>query len=188
MTETGIEPRPTAVRGGRQRSRARSVAWSVAALLAVAYGSFWIASAASLSERQRVADLGELSARDAAALSDPQAGRLAEAVRTVEGARRSTLGLWPRYDGDALDAAARVLAEVVAEASPETSASQEARLALGRVLVLRERDAEAARVLGSLVRQGGYRAPEARRLLDWIRTAADPIAEGPRTVGPRQRQ
>jgi hypothetical protein len=24
-------------------------------------------------------------------------------------------------------------------------------------------------VLGSLVRRGGYRAPQARRLLDWIR-------------------
>jgi hypothetical protein len=95
---------------------------------------------------------------------------LVEAIRHVERGRQSAIGLWPRYDARALDASARALSRIAAEAPPGSVLSHEARLALGRVLLHRGADAEAARVLGSLVRQGGYRGPQARRLLDWIRT------------------
>ena len=142
------------------------------AALAACYGGLWAASAASLPDRDRVAGLDALSARDAAVLQERHAGRLVAALVAVEGARRSTLGLWPSYDAPALDAAAEALGAVVAEAPAPSVVSQEARLALGRVLLHRGRDAEAARALGSLVRQGGYRGPEARRLLDWLRAPA----------------
>ena len=143
------------------------------AAVAVAYGALGAASAASQPERERVADLGALSARDASALRGPGAERLVGALAAVEGARRSTLGLWPRYDDASLEAAGRALAAVAAGAPAGSAASQEARLALGRVLLHRGRDVEAARVLGSVVRQGGYRGPQARRLLDWVRAQDD---------------
>ena len=97
------------------------------------------------------------------------ADRLTPALEAVAAARRSTLGLFPRYDEAALDEAAAALAAVAADADPRSMASQEARLALGRVRLHQGRDAEAARVLGGLVAQGSYRASVARRLLDYIR-------------------
>jgi hypothetical protein len=145
---------------------------AAAAVLVIGYGALWSASTLREPERSRIADLAALSSRDAALLGEPGAGRLVEAVRLAERGRQSTAGLWPRYDARSLDASARALSRIAAEAPPESVRSQEARLALGRVLVHQGADAEAARVLGSLVRQGGYRGSEARRLLDWIRAGA----------------
>ncbi len=165
--------RPAVVALRRSSHLPRWIAVGVA-VLAVAYGGLYAASAASVSERSQLAALGELSGyvaptlRGTADASLP--GRLDAALDRVDEARQSTLGLFPRYDADRLAAVAADLGAVATEADPETAVSQEARYALGRVSLYLGRDADAARVLGTLVREGGYRAPAARRLLDYIRT------------------
>lgn len=143
-------------------------------VVVVAYGAAFAGSALTTPERDRVASLGEVGyavptvrGGDAA---DAQTARLSAALDAVADARRTTLGLFPRYDAAALDAAASDLEALVASADASSVVSQEARFALGRVRLQQERDADAARVLGTLVAEGSYRAPEARRLLDWIRT------------------
>ncbi len=120
-----------------------------------------------------MADLADLAAYDAQTIGDHSsdlAERLDVALDAVVEAEDAPLALFPAYDSTALNAAAADLARLVAVAGPHTPVSQEGRLALGRIRLYQARDAEAARVLGSLVRQGGYRGPEARRLLDFIRT------------------
>ncbi len=102
--------------------------------------------------------------------ADTLAGRLDTALDAVAGARRTTLGLFPRYDDARLSAAATRLAALIGASAPSTSVSQEARFALARVRLYQHRDAEAVRLLGALVREQSYRAPEARRLIDFVRT------------------
>jgi len=143
-------------------------------VVAVAYGAAFTGSSLMVPERDRVAALAEVGyvapvVRGGDAPGD-QAARLTAALDAVAGARRTTLGLFPRYDVAALDAAAADLDVLIASADPASVVSQEARLALGRVRLQQGRDADAARVLGTLVAGESYRAPEARRLLDWIRT------------------
>lgn len=163
---------PVLVSVPRRLSRLPRLA-AAAAVLLVAYGASWMASAASVTPREQLADLGSIEVqapptmRGAQAVPDAQA--LTDALQAVHDARRSTLGLFPSYDPAGLDAAAGLLAAVADQAEPASWVSQEARLALGRVHLARQRDVEAARVLGELVREGQYRAPVARRLLDAIR-------------------
>lgn len=158
--------------GSAPRRLPRWVALAAAAVV-VGYGGLYVGSATSLSERDRLADLGDLSSYEALVVrgagTDALASRLDAALDGVDGARRSVLGLFPSYDAAALDDVAADLEAIVAEADRSTSVSQEARLALGRVRYAQGHDAEAARVLGTLVREGSYRGPDARRLLDAIR-------------------
>lgn len=145
----------------------------VAVTCGIAYSAAFVGSTLARPERDRMAALDEVSYRTptlrGGTTPAPEV-RLAEAMAEVRAARRSTLGLFPRYDADALDAAAAQLTGVAAESAPASAASQEARFALARVHLQQGRDAEAAHVLASLVEQGSYRAPEARRLLDWLRS------------------
>lgn len=159
--------------GSRPRSRSywRRVA-TVLVIAGVGYGALLALSAARASDRERVADLAELAALGVRPVGAPGrhlAERLGTALDAVAGARNAPLTGSPTYDAARLDAAASSLARLVDEAESQTAVSQEARLALGRVRLHQGRDAEAARVLGTLVRQGGYRAPEARRLIDFVR-------------------
>lgn len=159
----------------RARWRRASTWARVAAVLLVGYVALFLASQASVSERTQIAALSEV-AIDAPTLRGadrtPDADRLIAAAAAVRDARRSTLGLFATYDTTALDAAAADLGDLSDTADRRTWVSQEARLALGRVLLYRSRDADAARVLGDLVEQGGYRAPVARRLLDAVRSGS----------------
>ena len=143
------------------------------AVAAVAYGGLFAASALTATPREQVAALGEVRMEEAPVLRGADAvvgaDALGPALDAVRGARRSTLGLFPHYDATALDAAADDLTAVAETAAPASWVSQEARLALGRVHLYRERDAEAVRVLGGLVREGSYRAGAARRMIDWVR-------------------
>lgn len=164
--------RPVARVAGRTRRTPRWIALA-AGLVAIVYSGLWTLSLASVSERAQLAALGELSGYEAPTLrgadADALATRLDAALDRVEDARQSTLGLFPRYDTDALTDAASDLNTISTEAEPKTSISQEARFALGRVYLYLGRDVDAAHVLGTLVRGGGYRAPAARRLLDYLR-------------------
>ncbi|PAP76089.1 hypothetical protein [Rubrivirga marina] len=167
---TLLEPAPA-----RPRLRlVRASTWAAAAaVLLGAYGGLFTVSAALVPERAQVAALGEIEADPPPVLRGdeavPEADRLAAALGAVDEARRSTLGLFPTYDAATLDAAAAEIEAVVEEADATSWASQEARLALGRILLYRGRDAEAVRVLGTLVEQGSYRGADARRLLDFVR-------------------
>ncbi len=157
---------------------------AVAAVLVVGYGAAWMASAASVTPREQLADLGGIEAHTPPTLRGAQATEseaLTEALQAVRDARRSTLGLFPWYSPAGLDAAAADLASVAERTPPASWRSQEARLALARVHLARQRDAQAAHVLGELVREGQYRAPVARRLLDAIRAGLP--ADGPRADG-----
>lgn len=143
--------------------------------LVVAYGGLFAVSASQQTDRARVADLRDLGSYTpvttrGAAADDPLPARLDAALDAVVASRRTTLGLFPRLDAEALDVAADELAEIVRASGTGTTVSQEARLALARVRVAQDRDAEVVSLLGSLVRDESYRAPEARRLLDFIRT------------------
>ena len=164
-----VSARPFVLTVPARRSRVPSVS-GVVAVLAAVYGGLWIASAQSATPRDRLADLGGIEAQSPpGAGAERAAESLAGASQSVRDARQSTLLLFPRYDPAGLDAAAGMLAEVASGAGAATWVSQEARLSLGRVHLARQRDLDAARVLGGLVREGGYRAPAARRLLDAIR-------------------
>lgn len=173
LPQTVPEPRAK-----RRRAR-RLPRWiaAVVAVLGVTYGGLYAVSVASVSERTQMADLAELSAYEVPVVrsADPDdlASRLEATLDRIGDARRSTLGLFPTYDEDALAAVAADLGAITVEANAETSVSQEDRFALGRVYLQQGRDADAARVLGTLVREGSYRAPEARRLLDYIRAQDD---------------
>ena len=170
-------PSPGAV-GARRTADARRSPWlahlvTAGLVIAGAYGLTWAVSEAAESERAQLVGLDRVEVSD---LPRPQAvgssrlaDSLAAALRSIHDARRSTIGLFPRYDAAALDRAAAALSRVADQAEPSSWVSQEARLALGRVHLARQRDTEAARTLGLLVREGGYRAPLARRLLDAIR-------------------
>lgn len=147
----------------------------IAVSFVVAYGGLFAVSASQQTDRARVADLRDLGSYTpvttrGAGDADPLPARLDAALDAVVAARRTTLGLFPHIDADALGAAAGDLAGIVRVAGPGTIVSQEARLALARVHVAQSRDADAVSLLGSLVRDESYRAPEARRLLDFIRT------------------
>ena len=159
------EPAPAPPAGRRLRRWA-----SAAALLALGYGVLWAASTARATTRELVADLGAVG--DDVPRAAAGADALSDARAAVGRARRSTLGLFPRYDAAGLDAAAVALADQARRADAPSWPSQEARLALARVHLYRQRDVEAARVLGALVREGGYRAPAARRMLDFLRAQA----------------
>lgn len=169
----GHEPAPVRPLVAEAPVRRRSVPrWSAAvAVLVVLYGVFVAASATAVTPREQLADLGSIRA-DAPTPQDPP-DSLSTALQAVRDARAVTLSLSPVYDPASLDSAAAQLAVVAESAAPGSWTSQEARIALGRVHLHRQRDLEAARVLGGLVREGGYRAPIARRLLDSIRAGME---------------
>ena len=145
-----------------------------ASVCLVAYAGLFAASGARLSEPARVADLDAALAYRAPTLrggGDPGAP-LAEAIGGLAAARRSTLGLFPRYDADGLDAAAGELARVAEAADAGSGVQQEALLTLARVRIHQGRYADAAAPLRRLVALGDYAAPEARRLLDYATAQA----------------
>ena len=146
---------------------------AAAAVALVGYGALFAWSAASVSERAQVAALGEVAPVDVPVLRGPAVmetdERLQAALAEVAAARRSWLGLFPSYDAGRLDAAAGEIAAVVGEVDPGSWMSHEGRLALGRIHLYRGRDAEAVRVLGTLVEEGSYRGAVARRLIDSVR-------------------
>lgn len=147
------------------------------AVLAVGYGGAAVVSSQWVSERAQVAGLDTVEAIGMPTLrgveETPNEARAVAALQAVLDARRSTLGLFPRYDAGALEAASSDLEAVAADVAPDSWVSQEVRLARGRVMLHLGADEEAARVLGALVREGGYRASAARRLLDYVRTSPE---------------
>ena len=153
---------------------ARTSRWTrkvaAVAVLCVACGAAWLTGR---SKASHVA-LTEIAAYEAPVFRGTDetpvlAQRLEAALDRVMDARSSVFGLFPSFDPDALAGAVGELEAIADAAPPETSVSQEARFALGQVYIELGRNEDAARTLGALVREGRYRAPEARRLLDYLR-------------------
>ena len=162
-----VPPRPAPPRWS---GAGRGLAGALAAFALVG-GGLAAASAVATPERARVADLAALAHVGPVALGGGElAVPLAVAFGHVAEAGRARPGRARSYDPAALARAAADLGRIAARAPEDSAVRQEAGLARGRVLLWLGRDAEAARALGALVRAGGYRAPEARRLLDWLRT------------------
>ena len=145
---------------------ARRFALSVVALVGL-YGAAFATSSLTTPERVRVAEVSDVSTAFRPVRGAELSDRYAEAVSLLEGAQTSTLGLFPRTDADRLDAAADAFAEIAREA-PDDGFGKEAALALGRIRLLQGRDEEARVALDAVMAQGGYRAPDAARLLDYL--------------------
>lgn len=173
--QTFVSDRAAAAPPRQHRMRAVRRVLVSACVVLVAYGGAAAVSSQQRPERARMASLNELTdwtPPQTRGDADADAEALAVALEQVDDARRTTLGLFPRYEREELDAAASELRELATRADASTSVGQEARFALARVRLYQARDADAARLLGALVRDGSYRAPEARRLIDWIRAQA----------------
>jgi len=144
--------------------------WRILVFVVLGYVGVYVVlfavSALRTSERTRVADVADVAASFREG-DGTQAERYATAVATLGQARRSTLGLFPRYDDESLNQAADAFAEIAREA-PGGSYGQESALAIGRIRLLQVREDEARLALESIVAHGGYRAPEAARLLDYL--------------------
>lgn len=167
-------PEPS-VRPGRMRlAWTRPLAYA-AAFLVAAYGGLFLVSTQTLSDRDRLADLGALSGYEPLRLRGGEADdldiRLDVALDGVDDARRSVLGLFPRYDTEALDGVAVALEDIVSAAPASSSVHEEALFALARVRFAQDRETSARAALESLVENGGARAPDARRLLDALEGA-----------------
>ena len=162
-------PEPT-VRPGRPRMAWMRPLMVAAAVVVVAYSGLFVVSTQTLTDRDRLADLASLSDYEPLRLRGGEADdldtRLDVALDGVDDARRSTLGLFPRYDEAALDEVATDLEDIVSAAAPNSSVHEEALFALARVRFAQEREAPARAALDALVEGGRARAPEARRLLD----------------------
>lgn len=180
LVNTGAVPFPDRRAGDRAPERSARpgrlrLAWTrplayAAALLVAAYGGLFMVSTQTLSDRDRLADLGALSEYEPLRLRGGEADdldtRLDVALDGIDDARRSTLGLFPRYDNEALDGVAVNLEDIISAASPGSSVHEEALFALARVRFAQDREAPARAALETLIEGGGARAPEARRLLD----------------------
>ena len=138
------------------------------AVLGVAYAGLFATSAALTPERARVADLGDVAesyrpvtVRGADAL--PVAERYEAALALLADARRSTLGLFPRYDAAALDRAADAFAAIQ---DGETGRfGSESALAVARIRLLQGRDADALAALDGVSPE---RTAEVARMRQWI--------------------
>ena len=145
---------------------ARRLVFAGLAILAL-YGGAFAVSSIQTPERNRVADIGDISESFRAVRGQEVSDRYAAAVDLLVEARRSTIGLFPRYDDAALNAAADAFTGIARDV-PNGHYGQEAALALGRIRLL-QGDIDAARIaLESVVAHGAYRAPEAAKLLDYL--------------------
>lgn len=157
---------------------AQSVAWgryafSAFLVAAVAYAGLFAVSRSTLPEHTQIAALSDVSdsfrpPRVRGPESESPADEYEAAVDRLDDARTSILGLFPSYDTEELDEAAGAFQAIREQAEPQTAYRQEATLALARIRIEQQRFDEATRLLDELGASGGYRAPDAERLLDLV--------------------
>ena len=143
--------------------------WAAAAglVLAMVYGGLFAGSSWMLPEDAQVADVENISATFRPVRGADRSDDYDRAVRLVNDARVSTLGLFPRYENEGLEEAADLFAEIASD-SPTDLYGQEAALAIGRIRLYQGQTDKARIALESAVARGSYRAPEAVRLLNYI--------------------
>lgn len=190
-------PKQTAERHGRSRGWRTSVAdrtaipllqrvslprlaFAATLALVLLYGGLFAVDQAGRPQHVRLADLeavenefAGLRLRGADGAMDPAADRYAAALETLQEARSSTLGLFPRYDREGLAETIRLLEQTADLGGPNSALGLEAWFLIGKIL-LYEDDIEPARdAFQIVVERQGPSAPDAQRLLDQLRPAAD---------------
>ena len=154
----------------------RPLRFALAASLALAalYGLLALANQATQPERTLLADLSATPAlydnmrlRGGESPSDPAEG-YGQAREMLLGARSSFLGLFPSYDADELERAARSFRALADEFEPDTWEGSEALYTFGRIRLYQGRDEEAAQAFRLVVTHNGPHALDAQRLLSAI--------------------
>ena len=149
----------------------------VAVVLAVGYAGLYGVSRATQStlDRLAVVDVSDQVIESYAAADMrspmPEADTLSvderylEALSALRGAHTSTLGLFPRYDTDALNRAEQRLDQVLAQVEPGSFLALEAHFYLGKIALAQEEVDAARRHLKMVVKGGGRRTEEAYGIL-----------------------
>lgn len=88
-----------------------------------------------------------------------------DALSTLRNARGSTLGLFPRYDNEALARAKQGFNQVLAQVEPESFLALEARFYLGKIALAQEEVETARRHFKTVVKGSGRQADEAYEIL-----------------------
>jgi len=96
--------------------------------------------------------------------------RYLEALSTLREARTSTLGLFPRYDADAVARARELLTDVVEQEDAGSFLALEARFYLGKVHLAQGHIESARSNFRTVVERGGRQAEEARDILLRLQT------------------
>ncbi|PSQ81358.1 MAG: hypothetical protein BRD41_02805 [Bacteroidetes bacterium QS_1_63_11] len=91
--------------------------------------------------------------------------RYLKALSTLRKARISTLGLFPRYDQDALAQAEQGLSRVLERVEPESFLALEANFYLGKISLAQEEVEAARRHFKTVVKEEGRQADEAYDIL-----------------------
>ncbi len=144
--------------------------------LVALYGGLAIASRASVSELDRLGALdahalrvegfgGTVRGETVAADPATNEGRYLRALDLLDDARHSTLGLFPRYDADALSDARRLLETVVLSEERGSFLQLEASYVLGKTLLLLGDEAQAKPAFLRVVEFGGRHVQESTRIL-----------------------
>jgi TolA-binding protein len=101
-----------------------------------------------------------------------------DALATLRDARTSTLGLFPGYDGVALERATTQLKQVLDRTEQDSFLALQAQFYLGKAY-LAQGQVDAARArFERVVEHGGHRAEEARRILGALKEEEIPVEEG----------
>jgi len=177
MRDQGLSSAPAADREAIARRQGmrmfRPIRLALAACLTfvAVYGVLAVMSWQLQPERARLAQLhntaevfDELRFRG----QDSSPDDLVESLEILREARSSTLGLFPSYDGDRLDAAAELAARVAADEDQTTLQRGQAHYILGKIRMYQGRDVEAAQALQTVIDNQVPGAEDARRLLDFI--------------------
>lgn len=166
------DPRPPL----RQVSLPR-LALAASALLALTYVGLLLASNATQTEFERLADLESvpseyegLRLRGVDGLMDPAAERYAAAVGQLNEARSTTLGLFPSYDQAGLDTTLYLLQQVTTLDGPDAALGLEAWYLIGRILLYQGNTDAARAAFQIVVERQGPSTPDARRMLQALPT------------------
>lgn len=167
-----------------QRVSLPRLAFAATFVAVLLYASLFVASRAGQPEHVRLADLDAVE-KEFAGLRlrgpdgelDLAADHYAEALETLDDARSSFLGLFPRYDPDALAEAIRLLEQTVDVEGSDSALGLEAWFLIGEIL-LHQGEVEAARdAFEIVVEQQGPSAPDAQRLLNEIAVEYGPAPD-----------
>jgi len=152
-------------------------AGALALFLLGAYALLFAVSNASQSPAQKLAVIesdrvvesySETNTRSAGRSPNmPRAQQLYLEARTIlQDVRTSTLGLFPRYDAEALDRAQALLSESIEETEPDSFLALEAHFYLGKVHLAQEQVDAARSHFQTVVEREGRLAADAQRILD----------------------
>jgi len=153
------------------------LAFAATFIVVLLYGGLYLASRAGQPENVRLADLDTvenefagLRLRGPDGQPDLAAGRYAAALDALRAAHSSTLGLFPHYETEGLDEAARLLEEAAELEARDSALGLEAWFLIGKIRLHEGQTDDAREAFEVVVEQEGPSAPDALRLLSEIST------------------